>query len=575
MSSSQLQVAIYARVSSEQQATANTIESQLAALQQRVRADKFSLGTEFQFVDEGYSGATLVRPALERLRDLAADGGLDRLYVHSPDRLARKYAYQVLLIDELQRTGVEVIFLNRELGRSPEDDLLLQVQGMMAEYERAKILERSRRGKRHAADSGSVNALSGAPYGYHYIDKHSGGGQARYEIHLEQANAVRQIFDWVGRERLTINEVCRRLQQAGIPTQTGKQTWDRATVWGMLKNPAYKGMAAFGKTAIGQMRPRLRPGRGHSPQPRRSYSTYGVATEEWIGIPVPALVDEALFEAAQQQLSENRRRARQSQRGAKYLLQGLVVCKQCGYSYYGKPVSNKAAKGKTLAYAYYRCIGTDAYRFGGQRICSNTQLRTDLLEVAVWKEVRALLENPQRLEQEYHRRQQEPTNAKQLNLANLETQISKLRQGMGRLIDSYAEGLIDKGEFEPRLTRLKQRVVVLEAQASQVSQEMALHSQLRLIVTRLQEFAARVKDGLDLVDWATQRELIRTLVKQVELEQGQVNIVFRVGPTASTPEPSKDFLQHCKGRDNTTLWASPFGDLSFIKNACLDCSVDA
>lgn len=172
MSSSQLQVAIYARVSSEQQATANTIESQLAALQQRVRADKFSLGTEFQFVDEGYSGATLVRPALERLRDLAADGGLDRLYVHSPDRLARKYAYQVLLVDELQRAGVEVIFLNRELGRSPEDDLLLQVQGMMAEYERAKILERSRRGKRHAADSGSVNALSGAPYGYHYIDKH-------------------------------------------------------------------------------------------------------------------------------------------------------------------------------------------------------------------------------------------------------------------------------------------------------------------------------------------------------------------------------------------------------------------
>ncbi len=252
-------------------------------------------------------------------------------------------------------------------------------------------------------------------------------------------------------------------------------------------------------------------------------------------------------------MSENRRRARQSQRGAKYLLQGLVVCKQCGYSYYGKPVSNKAAKGKTRDYAYYRCIGTDAYRFGGQRICSNTQVRTDLLEVAVWGEVRALLENPQRLEQEYHRRQQEPANAKQLNLANLEAQISKLRQGMGRLIDSYAEGLIDKGEFEPRLTRLKQRVAVLETQASQVSQEMALHSQLRLIVTRLQEFAARVKDGLDLVEWATQRELIRTLVKQVEVEQGQVNVVFRVGPTASTSEPSKDFLQHCKGRGKSTI----------------------
>ncbi len=556
MSLSQLQVAIYARVSSEQQAVTNTIASQLAALQQRVKADGLSLSAELQFVDEGYSGATLVRPALERLRDLAAVGGLDRLIVHSPDRLARKYAYQVLLVDELQRAGVEVVFLNRELGRSPEDDLLLQVQGMMAEYERAKILERSRRGKRHAADSGSVNALCGAPYGYCYIDKHSGAGQARYEIHLEQAAVVRQIFEWVGRERATINEVCRRLQESGVRTQTGKQVWDRATIWGMLKNPAYKGMAAFGKTSIGQMRQRLRPGRGHSPQPRRPYSIYPVATEEWIGIPVPALVDEAMFEAVQQQLSENRQRARQSQRGAKYLLQGLVVCKLCSYSYYGKPVSNKAAKGKTRDYAYYRCIGTDGYRFGGQRICSNTQVRTDLLEVAVWREVRALLEHPQRLEQEYHRREQEPNNAKQQNLTSLEAQIFKLRRGMGRLIDSYADGLIDKNEFEPRITRLKERIAVLEAQAKQVSEEMSRHTELRLIISRLQDFALRVKDGLEQVDWATQRELIRTLVKQVEIEQGQVNVVFRVEPSPSTPEPGpstpehgKDFLQHCKRRD--------------------------
>lgn len=396
MSLCQQQVAISARVSSEQQAVANTIASQLVALQQRVEADGLSLGEEFRLIDEGYTGATLVRPALERLRDLAAAGGLDRLYVHSPDRLARKYAYQVFLVDELQRAGVEVVFLNRELGRSPEDDLLLQVQGMMAEYERAKILERSRRGKRHAANSGSVNALSAAPYGYRYIDKREGGGQARYESDLFQAAVVRQIFAWVGEERATIGEVCRRLTQAGIPTQTGKQTWERSVVWGMLKNPAYKGVAAFGKTVVGQMQPRLRPGRGRSPQPRRPYSIYPVDTQEWIEIPVPALVDEPLFETVQHQLSENRQRARQSQRGAKYLLQGLVVCKMCGYAFYGKPVSNKAAKGKTRDYAYYRCIGTDAYRFGGQRICSNTQMRTDLLETAVWKEVRALLQHPQR-----------------------------------------------------------------------------------------------------------------------------------------------------------------------------------
>jgi site-specific DNA recombinase len=158
-------VAIYARVSSDQQTDAHTIASQLSALRARVAADGFPLPQELQFIDEGYSGATLVRPGLERLRDLVAAGSVERLYVHSPDRLARKYAYQVLLRDEFQRAGVEVLFLNRELGRSPEDELLLQVQGLVAEYERAKILERSRRGKRHAAHAGVVSVLCGAPYG--------------------------------------------------------------------------------------------------------------------------------------------------------------------------------------------------------------------------------------------------------------------------------------------------------------------------------------------------------------------------------------------------------------------------
>ena len=174
-----LPVAIYARVSSDQQTEAHTIASQLAALRARVVTDECELPDEMQFIDEGYSGATLVRPGLERLRDVSAAGGLERLYVHSPDRLARKYAYQVLLMDEFHRAGVEVVFLNRELGRSPEDELLLQVQGMVAEYERAKILERSRRGKRHAAHAGVVSVLCGAPYGYHYISKPLGGIRAR------------------------------------------------------------------------------------------------------------------------------------------------------------------------------------------------------------------------------------------------------------------------------------------------------------------------------------------------------------------------------------------------------------
>src|SRR3954467_10792377 len=285
-----LRVAIYARVSSDQQRGDNTIASQVTALQARVSADGLVLPAAQRFVDDGYSGATLARPALEQLRDSAAAGALDRVYVHSPDRLARRYAYQVLLVDELHRAGVEIVFLNRPIGTSAEDDLLLQVQGMVAEYERAQILERSRRGKRHAARRGAVSVLSTAPYGYRYTDKRHGGGVARYEVVEDEAGVVRQMFGWLGRHRGRLGGVCRRLRPAGRRTRAGV-AWQRGTVWRLLKNPAYAGRAAFGKTRAGPLRPRLRPIRGSCGQPRRGAAGYAVDPAEWVGIPVPAVVD--------------------------------------------------------------------------------------------------------------------------------------------------------------------------------------------------------------------------------------------------------------------------------------------
>ena len=232
-----LQADLYARVSSEQQAEAHTIASQLAEIRVRMVADGLDLSTAIEFVDEGYSGSTLVRPALERLRDVAVAGGLDRLYVHSPDRFARNYAYQVLLMEELAHQGVEVIFLNRPLGQTPEDQLLLQVQGVIAEYERAKFLERSRRGKRHAAQEGRVGILCHAPYGYRYVNKQEGGGEARFKVVFDEARVVQQVFAWVAQERCTLNGVCRRLHHAGMNPH-GKRDRDHKTIWDMLKNPA-------------------------------------------------------------------------------------------------------------------------------------------------------------------------------------------------------------------------------------------------------------------------------------------------------------------------------------------------
>lgn len=534
-------VAIYARVSSEQQAAAQTIASQVAALHERVVAEGFALPDALQFIDEGYSRATLVRPALERLRDLVALGGVDRLSVQAPDRLARKYAYPVLLLEEFGQAGVAVVFLNRAWGGTPEDDLLRQVQGMVAEYERAKILERSRRGKRHA-QRGVVTVLAGAPYGYRYVPKALGGGEARYEIVLEEARVVRQIFSWVGQERQSIGEVCRRLTQAAIPTRTGKLVWDRSVVWAMLTNPAYRGAAAFGKTrAVPYAPQQLRAQRGRPAQPRRAVTTTAVPSEEWLMVPVPPLIDAALFAAVQEQLAENRRHARQRQRGARYLLQGLVCCAQCGYAYYGKAVTRQAAKGPPRAYAYYRCLGTDAYRFGGERVCTNRQVRTDRLDAAVWQEVRTLLEHPDRLAEEYRRRLVTPP-ANRAEQTMTEAQLARLRQGLARLIDSYAEGLVEHDEFAPRITRLRQRIRALETRTQQLADEAALQADLRLIVGRLDEFAAQVRDRLETADWETCRELVRALVKRVEIGPEGVNVVFRVPPVPFVPSPEASSL---------------------------------
>jgi len=527
-----IRAAFYARVSSEQQAVAHTIESQISALTERARSDGAPVPPERQFVDDGISGATLVRPALDRLRDLAAVGAIDRIYVHSPDRLARNYAYQVLLLDEWRRANVELVFLNRPLGQSPEDDLLLQMQGIIAEYERAKFMERSRRGKRHAAQSGSLNVMSGAPFGYRYISIREGGGQARFEPNAEQARIVQQIFSWIGCNRCSLHEVCRRLQKAGALTASGRRVWSRQAVWHILQNPAYIGQAAYGKT---RMMPRTRktrprPPRGRPAEPRRSNTPVAIDSKEWVFVPVPPIVNERLFRAAQEQLEENRARVRLGRRTLGHLLQGLACCAICRYAYYGKTTRERGPEHSLKDYRYYRCSGTDGYRFGGERICTNRQIQAEFLEVAVWREVCDLLRNPEKLERDF----KESNNA----VASLQTagalkaQRLKQQHALERLIDSFTEGLISKDQFTPRMARTRSRIAELDTQIQAYSGDIDQMEHLRLGVARLRELSATVGPGLADSDWHRKREVIRTVVQRIEIGHGNIRIVFRLSPDA-------------------------------------------
>jgi len=216
--------AIYARVSSNKQKEENTIASQTVALRQFAQHHGFTVPDEWVVEDEGYSGATLIRPGLEKVRDLAAEGQIDALLVYSPDRLSRKYAYQVLLIEELARHNVQTLFVKAPQTATPEDQLLVQFQGMIAEYERAQILERSRRGKRHRALQGVVNVLCGAPFGYRYIRK-SDRGPASYEIIEAEAAIVRMVYEQYTVQGLSIGGITRLLNAQGIPTRKRISRW--------------------------------------------------------------------------------------------------------------------------------------------------------------------------------------------------------------------------------------------------------------------------------------------------------------------------------------------------------------
>jgi site-specific DNA recombinase len=526
-------VAVYARVSTSQQSKDQTIASQLEALRARVRQDGFSLTEEACFVDDGFSGSTLLRPALERLRDQVAAGVIERLYVLAPDRLARKLAHQAVLLEELQRAGVEVLFLNHVAGTSPEESLLVQMQGMIAEYERAKILERSRRGKLHAAKRGSINVLGGAPYGYRYVGRYEGSGAADYRIIEEHAQVVRQIFDWVGNERCSIKEVCRRLERQQIPSPKGKRRWASTTVWQMLKNPAYQGTAQFGKTCAGPWSPRqLHPKRGAAAQPRRPRTVKATPIEERIDIAVPAIVEPALFAAVAQQLAENRQRSRQRMAGARYLLQGLVICKECGHAYVGQGQNPRRARD----YRYYRCVSANFK----DRLCHNKSVRTILLEEQVWQDVCALLADPDRVRQEYERRRIDRLREDQCQ--RLQQRVDKTKKEMGRLLDAYQTGLVEREDFESRFRRAKERLQVLQGELDAAAAEVHRERQWQEFHNNFQHFAHEISRGLSHASWHTKREVIRALIKVIEIDDDQIRIVYKV--TLPNQTRQSDFFQH-------------------------------
>jgi site-specific DNA recombinase len=516
--------AIYARVSSERQRQDETIQSQTVGLRELAAERGLLLPDDLIFEDEGFSGATLVRPALERLRDRAAEGAFEVLLCHAPDRLARRYAYQVLLLDEFARVGVEVCFAKEpERGASPEDELLRQFQGMIAEYERAQIRERTRRGKLHRARTGSQAVLSCAPYGYRYVKKteHSEGF---WEIDPVQAEVVREVFARYLEGDVSIGELARWLTARGIPTRTGKAVWDRSSLWAMLRNTAYRGQAAFGKTKTLERhgkptRTTRARGERHGRRPAREDQP----AEKWTPIAVPAIVTEQTFELAQARLAQNAHFAKRNTKRPT-LLQGILVCRECGYGCY-----RTTTRTTNKRIYYYRCIGSDNYRHIGGRVCNSRPIRADELDGLIWGEVRRLLEAPALVRAEIDRRltaaRTEHPAARRRE--SLERDITRAEAAITRLIEAYQEQLLSLEELRARMPGLRKRQTALRAQLGALENELHDAETYLKLADTLESFLTRLADGLDQLNLEEQQRVLRLVVREVQIGGDDDKITIR------------------------------------------------
>jgi site-specific DNA recombinase len=524
--------AIYARVSSDKQKSDQTIASQTAALKEYADSLGLVVPADWIFEDEGFSGATLVRPALERLRDIAAQVHIEVLLCYSPDRLARKYAYQALLIEELSRVGTEVRFLKGAKAETPEDELLLQFQGMIAEYERAQIAERTRRGKAHKAKTGLVSVLSCAPYGYRYIRK-ADDIEARYEIVEPQASVVREVFRRYTEENLSIGALARWLSASGIPTASGKAKWDRSVVWAMLRNPAYCGRAAFAKTMRTDDQKRVtRPLRLKGHRTARHRAVKDRPREQWMEIAVPAIISDAVFALAARQLEDNKRfAARRTIEPT--LLQGLVVCRNCGYAYYRTSTRTSLRK-----IYYYRCLGSDDYRWENGRVCQNIPVRQDYLDDLVWGHLITLLSNPNLVLGELERRLRElrSSNPVGAQKSRIELDLSRVTTAMERLVVAYQEELLSLDELRRRMPDLRKKEASLRAGLQALEARVAEQETYLRLAENLDSFLSRLRDAAASSSIQERQRIVRLLIKEVLVDPERV-VIRHCIPLPRSDEP--------------------------------------
>lgn len=509
-----MRVGIYARVSTENQEARGTIGSQLAVLRARVAAEGHELSAEF--CDDGYSGARLDRPGLDALRDAAEAGLIEAVWCLSPDRLARMYAYQVIVLDELNRHGVRVLFTDAPvLDDDPQARLLIQVQGVIAEYERAKIAERYRRGKLWRARRGEVIFWK-VPYGYRRIAG-TATAMAHLVVYEPEAVVVQRIFeDYLAGH--STREIVRRLNFDQVLSSTGKAVWGTSTIDRVLRNETYVGRAYYNR-------------RESIPDERFRRRTRQVLRppEQWIAIDVPRIVSDELFEAAKHVSRDNSRWSPRRIHDEAWLLRHVLKCGHCGVG-----VSCHRMPGRKGNYTrYYTCHNHDPVRARGEhRRCPERNIRADALDAFVFEQLRTVLQRPDLLLAAEHavstRTPAADDELLHVQLKRLERKVEAAASERRRLVDLYQSGLIELAEVQRRAKEVDTRRGELEQQRRALIEQRSVLVQQNRLRRRIAGFTQRVRNALNEVSFEQRQKLVRLMVEEVRVKGYQVDIRLRI-----------------------------------------------
>ena len=525
-----MRVAAYARVSTTRQAQAQGIEQQLDRLRAAAAERGWDLEDQHVYRDDGYSGARIGRPGLDRLRDHAALAELDVVLVTAPDRLARNYVHQVLLIDELAGRGCQVEFLDRPMSADPHDQLLLQIRGAVAEYERTLIAERMRRGRQAKLRAGTLLPWTTAPFGYR-LDPERPRRADAVRVEPGEAALVAQLFDWYLEPQATIYRLARRLTDLGVPAPRGGPRWNTASVRGILRNPSYAGRALSNRTQVAPARGRKSamlpagPGVSHAPRPE----------EDWIAVPVPPIVSDETFAQVQAKLDANQQGAARNTRH-EYLLRALISCGACRLGCTGRQTA--------AGYRYYLCRGrTDPLRVAQGERCTARYIPAGQLDELVWTDLCALLTDPAQVTRALARAQggawlPQELQARQATIGQALGQLERQQQ---RLLDAYLAEVVTLPELDRKRQDLDRRRATLLAQQRQLDAAARQKLELGAVADGIEAFCRTIRAGLATATFAQRRQLAELLIDRVVVTDGQAEIRY-VLPT-SPDGPHRPFCQ--------------------------------